>query len=233
MKLSTAAYSDQGPVRENNADAVLADAARGFFAVADGVGSQPESAQASRFAVDKALEVYRSLGGRLDNAVRPGELFAGVKEAYGSAFGLHPPATTLTVGYFAGTRFHFFNVGDSPVLLLSGGARLLTREHTIVDRLVPIVDFSAMKSILGSNVLFNYLGEPDAFAPAYDPVEIVGPTRLLLCSDGVFDFLSQEDLGILHARAPSPADFVRLVQAAAGAAVPTDNYSLVVVDAEP
>jgi serine/threonine protein phosphatase PrpC len=56
---------------------------------------------------------------------------------------------------------------------------------------------------------------------------------LLLCSDGVFDFLSQEDLGFLHAQAPGPPDFMRLVRAAAGAAVPTDNYSLIVVDAEP
>jgi protein phosphatase len=233
MKLAAASYTDQGPLREINADAVLAETTSGFFAVADGVGSEPESAAASRFAVDKALAIYRALGGGLNGAVRTGELFAAVKDAYGLAFGSEPPATTLTVGYLATGRFHYFNIGDSPVLLLSDGARLLTRQHTIVDRLMPIEDFSAMKSIRGSNVLFNYLGEPDAFAPEYEPIEIVGPTRFLLCSDGVFDFLSQNDLGALHRQASSPPDFVRLVQAAAAAAVPSDNHSLIVVDAEP
>jgi protein phosphatase len=233
MRLSAASYTDQGPVRERNADAVLADTANGFFAVADGVGSEPESAEASRFAVCEAHAVYRALGGQLGNAVRPDQLFAGIKDAYGSAFGAQPPATTLTVSYLAAGRLHFFNIGDSPVLLLADRAYLLTRQHTIIDRLVPSDDFSTMKSIRGSNVLFNYLGEPDAFIPEYEPIRIVGTTRILLCSDGVFEFLNQADLGQLHSRAPSPEDLVRLIQSAATAAVPMDNYSLIVVDAEP
>jgi protein phosphatase len=232
MQILAAWYTDQGPVREINADAVLADAGDGFFAIADGVGSEPQSAEASRFAADKAYEIHRSLGGSRGD-VRPETLFASVKEAYDSHFGAGAPATTLSVGYFAGGRFRFFNVGDSPVLLLGERARLLTREHTIVDRHVAIADFSAMKSIRGSNVLFNYLGDPEAHVPEYDAVEIAGPARFLLCSDGVFDFLTQEGLGALHARAASPAEFVRLVRAAAEAAVPADNHSLIVIDAAP
>jgi protein phosphatase len=233
MRLSAASYSDCGPVRPLNADALLADAARGFFAVADGVGSEPESAAASRFAVERAHAAYQDLLADR-NTISPHELLAQVKREYADAFGdLDPPATTLTVGHLAAGRFHYFNVGDSPVLLLAGSVRLLTREHTIVDRGMVITDFSRMKSVRGSNVIFNYLGSDEAFAPDYEPVEVAARARFLLCTDGVFDFLAQEELDELHTMAETPAQFVAFVRSMAAAALPSDNYSLIVVDAEP
>jgi protein phosphatase len=230
MKLATASWSDRGPVRPINADAVRADATRGFFALADGVGSQPLSADASRFAVDAAHAAYATLPIDAELA----DLLPGIMQAYAERFGtIDPPATTLTVAVFRDGRCRYFNVGDSPLLLLSGGARLLTRQHTIVDRTVAMDDFSAMKSIRGSNILFNYLGDPDAFAPNYPALKIAAPTRFLLCSDGVFDVLSQDEIGALLGTAPTPDDCVRIVCDAAEQGLPSDNYSLIVIDAAP
>jgi serine/threonine-protein phosphatase Stp1 len=229
----SASLSEKGPIRSRNADAILADDRAGFFAIADGVGSLPESAAASSFAVTQARAMYEHFISQQDNEPNLRELFALILDAYRQNFrsGIEIPKTTLSLGYLNSSAFHYASIGDSPILLIENDTiRLLTNRHTVVDRFEVFTDFSLMKSFSGSNVLYNSLGLRETLPNTYKPIEIRAPYRLLFASDGIFNFLSQAELLEISQMSAAPQHFVEHVASAARATQPEDNYSLIVVD---
>lgn len=166
MKLSFAALTDTGLVRQNNEDCFLVfDAAAGvavtppppsgqgvvspdgrgvLFAVADGMGGALAGEVASRLAMD----VLREAAERIDEAA--GEertrdiLRDGIVEANRR---IHAQSqenprqrgmgTTLTAAFVHRGRIRFFQVGDSKGFLArKGKLHPMTKDHSLIGRLV-------------------------------------------------------------------------------------------------
>lgn len=144
-------------------------------------------------------------------------------------------ATTLTVAVCDGSRVLLGHLGDSRAYLFRDGAlELVSRDHTYVQHLVDTGQLSpdAAARHPWSNVVLRCLdANPDADDADLDLIELAlePGDRLLLCSDGLTDLVSDVRIAeVLHLHDPHSAAAV-LTQSALVAGG-RDNVTCVVLD---
>lgn len=194
-KLHAAARTDIGRVRENNEDAVLC--LDRVVAVADGMGGLPGGEIASSLAV-ALLEVAftgRSLD-ELEAAVRAANWAISERAAEGSQ--LEGMGTTLcAVGTTADGRLAVVNVGDSRAYLMRDGSLTqLTDDHSVTAELVRRGELTEQEAAghPHRSVLTRALGSgPSIEVDGAVHSALVGD-RLLLCTDGLFNEVSVEEI---------------------------------------
>lgn len=217
--LNSAAVSETGPVRAENQDAVgLPDPAlspeRGYlFVVADGMGGYANGALASVKAVETlAAAVYERIGAPGQAALRQGVERANLA-IYRAAQQLEARmGTTLTAALVVGRTLHLAHVGDSRAYLVRGPkAQLLTSDHTQVGELVRarVIAPGLARTHPQRSILTRALGLGLFVQPELSRVELQPHDRLLLCSDGLWSALEDEELGRLVSAAHSPAEASR------------------------
>jgi serine/threonine protein phosphatase PrpC len=202
-----------GAVREDAAAVLNLDDQFVAAAVADGIGSVPGSAEASRLAVEFALRRVQARLPRLPEPA-PDDLGPLLSEAITQAnLALRhqrggPPATTLTVAVVSAVpspdRGHLFAlaaVGDSPAFVLAGGRFAHVHSQTDVDELHSTRTAGLPAQRPPYRLFADYL-PPGAV--------------LLIASDGLGVPLSsadvQEELARRWRHAPDPIDFLTQVQ---------------------
>ena len=229
--LRAAARTDVGRVRDTNEDATICT--NHLVAVADGMGGAPGGEVASTTAV--ALLEAAFSGRSLD------ELEAAVRAANRAIFdagtanpSLEGMGTTIcAVGLTAAGDLAVVHVGDSRAYLLTDGSlRPLTDDHSFTAELVRQGELSEQEAAdhPHRNVLTRAVGA----APTVEVDGTVHPARpgdrLVLCSDGLFNEVREEDIAEL---ASSTSD----LDAAAGALVDRavsnggrDNVTVVIAE---
>lgn len=239
--MQSCAHSDKGRVRSENEDSVLlftpaddALANKGVLAiVADGVGGNPGGALASQMAVqivkegyysDRREDVLESLRDALLTANRRICSEAQRNESYDRM------ATTCTAVVIKGLQAYVCHVGDSRAYLF-GKERLkqITEDHTPVARLVAEGRLSAAEASVHPlrHVITKALGmenvEPDTCS-----VALLESDMLLLCSDGLYNHLAEEEMYEVVSKRPVSEACKCLVERA-NAKGGTDNISVVIV----
>lgn len=214
-----ACLKDIGRLRESNQDEVLLCPEIGFFAVSDGMGglsggalaseyvgkSMPELMRigASEFSEHKSIEraakafcdTVRMMSDSLFEAGNTEKRFA-----YGATFcGV----------WLLGDRAVFVNLGDSRGYLLSRYKKQpiqITEDQNIAGILVKQGELTreAAKDHPASSHLTAFVGmkppaEPEAFA-----VEVHPGDRILLCSDGLYGMVEEQELAKLMRVSRSP-----------------------------
>lgn len=214
MKLEAFAWTDAGPVRENNEDTFLVDEDAGLFVVADGMGGHAAGEVASRIAVDTIRELLQ--GGldpdetRLERDVQdPADVLRErLRYAMNQASArirreahLHPAytgmGTTVAVLLIEGEQAHVAHVGDSRIYLVrEGRISRLTRDHTVVQqeidagRLTPeLARQVAHRNYLTQSVGYHGPVEPDTATRPLMPGDL-----FVICSDGLTDPLDDTQL---------------------------------------
>jgi len=233
LTLAFAARSDTGPVRDHNEDAVFAS--RRLVAVADGVGGAAAGEVASRVAIEALALAEKS---RLDGTVE--EALAGAV-AEGNATiafiaGVRPAtagmATTVTA-VALDADWTVANIGDSRAYLLRDGALMrLTRDDSLVQELLDagVVDEAEARDHPQRNVVTGVLdGAPDR-RPRIERRAAQAGDRVLVCSDGLSDVVSDEAIAGALAIADRDGAADALLQLALDAGA-RDNVSVVVADA--
>ena len=240
MKLEIQAICYRGLVREGNEDAVsvggmfLRDDAvsltvdtpqDGFFylLVADGMGGHEKGEQASRFALDEIKEQL------VMHQIRPDTFEDDAREAARYiAFKLNrsaadqgqarPMGCTLTGVVWHYGRIWLINAGDSRTYRLRGG---MLRQLTTDDTESGITgDPGAGK------LLLNCLGGGcEGHLAVSDLQEKLLPgDTLLICSDGLYDMLSDEETEDALSGGATAADLYRMACERGGA----DNVSVII-----
>ena len=206
------ACSAQGAGRARNADAFAVGSANRthFFAVADGVGAQPASPQASRAAV-AAVELWvREHGGRVAVV---GEV---VNAAVGAALeaGRDEGATTLACAVLGDEACDIVVIGDSAILAVDdeGEATLLHSLDHLADQ---------------PNVLLAWLDGKTRFEPQIVHLERL-PRWLCLLTDGVTGALDYERIAQLVRASDVTRAAKELVSAAVSAGAQDDLTAIVV-----
>ena len=233
--LEIAGITDRGPVRTQNQDVwdaqVAADGSTAALALADGMGGHKGGLESAQAAVSGAMVVLGDADVSPDAASTLRRAVVAANDAVGVAretIGGNP-GTTLVLAIIRGTHATVANVGDSRAYLISGAqVTQITDDHSWAAGQVRLGALSAdearhhQKRNLIERALMGDPVDADIFEIDAAPGDV-----LLLCSDGLWEPLSDPALGAILA-APDPLG-VALTRAcdAALAAGGTDNVTMV------
>jgi serine/threonine protein phosphatase PrpC len=214
----------------------------GIFIVADGMGGHQHGEVASGTAT-RALVEYLSeklipplLGLRAEEQIESLQeiLETGIEEAQKLVIRKAPGGgTTLTTALVIGNKVTLAHVGDSRAYFIykDGHIEAMTRDHSLVNRLVELGQITEEEAAVHPqrNVLYRAVGQLDPFSPDINTFPFPEEGSLLLCSDGLWGVISEEQiLDIVCSLADLPDICRRLVQAANDNGGP-DNISVVMV----
>ncbi len=229
--------TDVGRVRPNNEDSLLVRPDLGLFAVADGMGGHRAGQVASKVALE-TLE--KSMEGRLKEKEDPGSaLVEAIKEANRSVYEMssrHPDCagmgTTLTAFLIDGACGYVAQVGDSRAYLLGpDGINLITEDHSFVWELVKRGGLTEEEAMCHPrrNVLTRALGIQPVLAVDLYRVDLLPGHILLLCTDGLTEYLRAGDILSVVKNAGEIEEAVQKLIGEALQAGGADNVSVILV----
>ena len=238
MKFSVFQISRRGG-RENNEDRMgycyTREAA--LLVLADGMGGHPQGEVAAQLALQTVSALFQR---QAKPALQDPQKFlsAALLAAHhqilrhASANGMtDTPRTTLVAAVLQQGCVTWVHCGDSRLYWMRGGALLQrTRDHTYLE-LGQLPE--GLKNI-NRNLLFTCLGSPTK--PIYDstgPVHLEQGDRILLCSDGLWGTLSDEDIATQLSQQTVSNAVPDLVEAALRkAGESSDNVTVVALEWE-
>jgi serine/threonine protein phosphatase PrpC len=237
------AGSDKGLVRPNNEDAFLLYAPEGkelqggksiLAVVADGVGGGACGDKASQMAVTTIREWYtRSKDTQTAFSIQ--DSFRAANAAIHHTAANDPQcrgmATTCTALVIQGSTGIIGHVGDSRAYLFRNGElHQITRDHTLVNSLVQdgLLSAEDAKDHPRRNVILKALGHlPDINPDVYE-INIAKDDSFLLCSDGLYALVSNNDIVSILRKFPvkdSGAKLINLAKKKGG----IDNITVVIL----
>ncbi|ART54392.1 serine/threonine protein phosphatase [Acidovorax carolinensis] len=239
MKFSVFQISRRGG-REKNEDRMGYCYTResGLFVLADGMGGHPEGEVAAQIALQTISALFqRQAKPQLDNVQEflSSALLAAHHQIlrYASEKGmLDTPRTTLVAVVVQAGAASWIHCGDSRLYMVRGGELLTrTRDHSYLElRNAPPPGLDR----INRNVLFTCLGSPTK--PIFDstgPVHLEQGDRILLCSDGLWGALSDEEIASQLGRQTVSHAVPDLVEAALRkAGEGSDNVTVVALEWE-
>jgi len=240
MRIIGGSATDVGLVRDANEDRVLCGST--MFAVADGLGGHAAGEIAATLALGPVAELDDVAFGdpaaaatALADAVRVAN--HDVLEAARADVARQGMGTTLTAATIVGDTLVIAHVGDSRAYLHRDGEplRRLTDDHTVVEDAVRAGRLSAAHARRHPhrNVLTQAVGlDHDIRVDAPQPVALHPGDRVLLCSDGLTEAVTDDDIERILAGAGDPDAVCRALVEAALAGGGPDNVSVVVLAAE-
>lgn len=230
--LHAVARTDAGLVRENNEDSAYAG--RRFAAVADGVGGSPSGEVASRIVIDTLAPLDQDPTRHGSEVLL--EVLAAANRRIRAAIDADPAidgmGTTLTAVLLGPEHATLLHVGDSRAYLLRDG-RLsqLTVDDTLVQAMVErgLLAPEEVRSHPHRSIITQAV-QGREFTPTLLALVPVLGDRLLLCSDGLSDIVTEDAIAEVLAGQPDVAGCAdRLIKLALAAGGP-DNVTVVVAD---
>lgn len=230
MRIEVGVATDIGRIREGNEDSYLVDPP--LYAVADGMGGARGGEVASHLALDTIEEMHQAKQGSLAEQIRQANRV--VFERSSSDRALAGMGTTLTAAIVHDDSVLLAHVGDSRGYLLRAGAlRQLTDDHTLVNRMLKAGEISPEEAQQHPhrNVLTRVVGTDPDVRVDEDSVGLLDGDRLLLCSDGLTDMLTEAQIQAILESTPEPQETADRLVRAANRAGGVDNITALVIDA--
>jgi len=213
----------------------------GLFALADGMGGHPEGEVASQMALQTLSAMFqREAKPRLQEPLRflHDAIFAGHHQLlrYATERALmDTPRTTVVACLLQGNAAYWAHCGDSRLYLVRGDKLLArTRDHSYSELQDSLAQVVPLNDKVNRNVLFTCLGSPGK--PVVDtvgPVVVQPGDRVMLCSDGLWGTVSDEEITEVLVRMPVSEAVPELVERALKAGgEKSDNVTVLGVDWE-
>jgi len=236
LELQPFGVTDAGKVRQNNEDALLVGEGEDetLFVVADGIGGFEAGEVASSLAVEvlKGLqpdEPFRTAIAEANRRI----VAAGRGDEKLSGMG-----TTVVAIRFGGTQrepvAEVAHVGDSRAYLVRGGdMKPITEDHSLVAELVRSGDLTRDQAAEHpqKNLITRALGADEEVDVDTTVLPIEAGDRILLCSDGLSDMVTEAGISEILAASPEdPEKAARGLLSAALDAGGNDNITVIVVD---
>ncbi len=254
VKVLVCAKTDVGRARETNEDACsVTELATGqvldvtgtdrtldvgqkgvLLALSDGMGGHQAGEVASalvleslgaELAQDSTAPIHRHLEDAVQRANRA------VHEAAKSAE-RHGMGATLTAVFIRGNEAYIAEVGDSRgYLLRNGRLRQMTRDQSMVQLLVDqgVLTREDARRAPGKNVILQAVGLAPEVRVAIGRLELRRGDRLMLCSDGVSNQVTDEELRQILTESP-PREACETIIALANERGGEDNETVIVAD---
>lgn len=216
MDIQAAGLTDVGLKREGNEDAFSTDEENGLFIVADGMGGHLAGEVASSIAVEMINNSFRRwlqneapldevygtadgslslLGNYLSSSIRLANRV--VYEMAREYDQYHGMGTTVAAIRVTPSLIVAANAGDSRIYMVRGRElERLSRDHTIVSEQVDLgmmtpeeAETSPLRHVLTRN-----LGSSEDLDVEVYEIEPSEEDRFILCSDGLTDLMSDEEI---------------------------------------
>jgi PPM family protein phosphatase len=233
--------TDPGLVRDNNEDSVALDAENQLAVLADGMGGYNAGEVASAMATTfikaelgrwmaeggteaSAREVKRAMEICVDNANRSIFNAANSNPQYAGM------GTTLVMGVFQGSRALIGHVGDSRCYRLRAGSFVqLTRDHSLLQEQIDagLISLEQARYAPHKNLVTRALGVEDTVLLEVNEYRAEDGDLYLMCSDGLSDMVSDEDIASLLADTRSLEEKARSLVDAANGQGGRDNISVI------
>lgn len=198
FRWTSAARSHVGLVRTINEDAYLDQPERGLWVVADGMGGHARGDLASRMVVDALHDIPPdALVKRVTDA--RDRLQAVNQQLRTEAAMRNVPIIGSTVVVLLACERHcaYLWAGDSRIYLCRGAnLRRLTRDHSQVEELKSMGNrvAEAIISHAARNLITRAIGAADTLDLEEETMEINDGDMFLLCSDGLSNEVSEEEM---------------------------------------
>jgi PPM family protein phosphatase len=237
LRIEYGVKSDQGKIRTSNEDSFIANTKSAIFLVADGMGGHAAGEIASQIAATTVEEVLSSGGSEFTEEQL---LQFAVQKANSSVYDtqrVRPECrgmgSTLTVLLFRATQYYIAQVGDSRAYLLRDkNLNQLTQDHSLVWPLYKsgIISKEDISRHPQKNLITRSIGTQPQVEADLQKGEALEGDVYLLCSDGLTDVLSdQEILRLLTAENMNPQELGEMLVNAANSGGGPDNITTVVV----
>lgn len=220
--------------------------------IADGLGGHISGQEASRLAVRILTEhilraaalpfVSAPAGNADDSATFEASLLAALKEgveaanleicARNKASGADMGSTCVAAIVHRDTAY-FINVGDSRGYVLEDDSlRRITTDHSLVEQLIAgrLIPPEERYTHPQRNQIFRSLGDEPNVALDTFTQKLHPGMRLLLCSDGLWEMVRDDEMARILRETASPQQACDLLISAANEHGGEDNISAVVVD---
>jgi|SRR5215813_10376639 len=231
--------------RPNNEDAYRLAPELGLYVVADGLGGYEGGEVASGIAVQTVVEFIGEKRRELDRNpalseadrlsswekfLVEGALLANRRIVERQAGNLGMMGSTLAAILIPDSVAIVCHVGDSRVYFQrENDLRQLTRDHTLYEEIrARGVDLPEAQRVFYRNELTRALGLEGTGEPEVSRVPIRTDDVFLICTDGVYDVLSSEQIG-LALRRGSPQEMTERLVREAYEQGGTDNITAVVI----
>lgn len=229
MRVTAAAATDIGLVREGNEDSYLTE--EPLFAVADGMGGHRGGEVASQLAVETLEKLFRKGAGELPDQVQEANRVVFERSVLDRK--VAGMGTTLTAALVEDDRVRLAHVGDSRAYLLRDGKlRLLTEDHTLVHRMVSEGEISKEEAETHPqrSVLTRAIGVDTVVDIDDETLQVRAGDRLLLCTDGLTSMVSEDQIEEALRTVPDPQEAAQRLVAMANEAGGMDNTTVLVLD---
>ena len=199
--------TDRGRVRTDNQDAYFAGKITDdsvFAVVCDGMGGANAGNVASELAVRHISEyVIRSYRDGMNMTDTEKTLKNAIVSANISLYDkavnnaeLAGMGTTAVAAFVKDGTAVIAHVGDSRIYLVNGEIKQLTRDHSVVQSLIESGKITPEDAKVHprKNVITRALGAEEDVAVDSDCINLSDGDTLLLCSDGLTNFLDDKDI---------------------------------------
>jgi protein phosphatase len=232
LRLVVGAATDNGQVRDHNEDGYLVDGDLGLVAVADGMGGHRGGEVASATAINVLREVYTDGRDLREAVVAANDAVFERSTADDAVRGM---GTTMTAGVLAedGETLIIGHVGDSRAYLHRGGElKRVTTDHSLVEELLRAGELTEEEAERDPrrSMITRAVGLEQGVEVDLYPVALKQGDRLVICSDGLTDMVSETDIAAAIADESDPEKAARRLIEAANDAGGVDNITAVIVD---
>jgi protein phosphatase len=236
FRWTSAANTHVGLVRKINEDACLDLPARGLWAVADGMGGHALGDFASRTVIESlsALPAPASLAQFTADAHDSLQAANRLLRAEAAQRGAQVIGSTVVVLLVCGRLCCFLWAGDSRLYLYRNGRmQQITRDHSQIEELISLGNLSEEEAahLPGRSLITRAIGAADTLEIDEEGMEVRDGDIFLLCSDGLSNAVSEQDMAeaiAAHSCRQATETLIDLALKGGG----RDNISAVVVHAE-
>ncbi len=203
--------------------------------VADGMGGHTAGEVASRIAIDVIGHAYYASDEPRAEALTAAviEANSAIHHAAAKNGELHGMGTTCTALAIADHSAVYAHVGDSRLYLIRAArAYQLSEDHSLVMQLVRdgVLSLGEARKHPDRNVILRALGrQPSVEVSSWDkPLPVYNGDRFVLCSDGLHNLVSDNEIARIASTFPSREACSKLIALALEQGAP-DNVSVCVL----
>ncbi|MBQ8923273.1 MAG: Stp1/IreP family PP2C-type Ser/Thr phosphatase [Lachnospiraceae bacterium] len=231
--------TDTGNKRSSNQDSIFfSDKPVGplpnLYIVADGMGGHKAGDQASKMAIDIAVDFIKKSTIENPIAVLKRAMIFANNEIYKKASmdpDLRGMGTTMVVAVASDNKLYIANIGDSRLYAIGNDIKQITMDHSLVEELIRDgkLERKRGRNHPEKNIITKAMGSKEEVIPDFFEIDINPDYKYLLCSDGLSNMVEDDEIKDIVADGNDLYDIAQALIDRANYYGGADNISVVVI----